>query len=215
MSLRKIADAGLYVAAAAMVYLAIRTHVRPGTNAPPPIPNWSELVTSGTVVGSTAARVVILEFLDYECPHCRRIHATLARLADQFPDHLAISYKQFPLPSHDQANGAAAAALCADQRGRFREYHGTLLLGSTTLLRSRSWMKIARTVNVPDTAAFHRCLSSASVRLRIRRDVEDGRKLGVAGTPAFFINGHRFTSLDPDKDLPGAVRQRIRSGNAP
>jgi thiol-disulfide isomerase/thioredoxin len=84
-------------------------------------------VTGSPRRGPENAAVQLVEFADYECPYCQKVHPDLVKLQQQFGNNVALIYKDFPLPMHPLAQKAAEAARCARVQGKFWEYHDALL----------------------------------------------------------------------------------------
>ena len=78
------------------------------------------------VLGQKDAPVVVVEFADYECPYCERVHPTLKKLQEQYGPKVAFIYMDFPLAMHKLAQKAAEAAHCAGAQGKYWEYHDLL-----------------------------------------------------------------------------------------
>jgi protein-disulfide isomerase len=138
--------------------------------------------------GRADAPVTLVEFSDFQCPFCKRSQATLKQLQERYPGKLKLVYRDFPLDQlHPQARNASEAARCAGDQGKFWEYHDVLFTQAPQA-SPESLRRYAEQTGL-DTAAFDRCLSSGLHREAVQRDVEEGTRLGVTGTPAFFING--------------------------
>jgi protein-disulfide isomerase len=147
--------------------------------------------------GPEDAKVTMVEFTDYECPFCGR-HAkdTLPELEKRYGDKVKYVVRNFPLANiHKRATKAAAAAECAFEQDRFWEYHD-LLFENQKKLAVADLKKHARTAGL-DGAEFDDCLDSGRTAAQVKRDVADGEKYGVTGTPTFFINGHRLEGAQP------------------
>ncbi|HEU5400045.1 MAG TPA: DsbA family protein, partial [Terriglobales bacterium] len=98
-----------------------------------------------------------------------------------------ISYRDFPLTAiHDHAEIAAEASRCALEQGKFWEYHDQLFTASN--LDKEALVGYARNLKLDDKQ-FESCLTSGKYKADIAKDQEEGRKLGISGTPGFFING--------------------------
>ncbi len=138
-------------------------------------------------LGPEAAPVQIVEFADYECPYCQEVNSDLARIRGQFGDRVSIVFKDFPLPMHPLAPRAAEAAHCAGEQGKFWEFHD--LLFENKKLQTSELKKDAGTLKL-DTAKFEQCLDSGQETAVVKKDADEGKRLGLQGTPSFFINGH-------------------------
>jgi protein-disulfide isomerase len=139
------------------------------------------------VRGNANAPVTIVEFSDYQCPYCHQVEPTIAAVLAKYGDKVRLAYRDFPLRNiHDHAELAAEASRCALEQGKFWEYHDQLFKG--TSLDKEALAGYAKTSNM-DAEKFDACLKSEKYKAQIDKDIDDGRKAGVSGTPAFFING--------------------------
>jgi len=163
--------------------------------------------------GDANAPVTIVEFSDFECPFCKAAQPTLTRLLSKYEGKVRISYRDFPLrPIHPHAQSAAEAARCAGEQGRFWEYHDSMF-ASHAKLESTDLKDRARLLHLNETQ-FDACLSSGKFQSQIQGDVDLGTKLGVTGTPSFFVNGILVDGAQPaaafekiiDSELKAAAR---------
>lgn len=138
-------------------------------------------------LGSETAPVQIIEFADYECPYCQQVNGDLLRLQKQFGQRVSLVFKDFPLPMHPLAVKAAEAARCAGAQGKFWEYHDALF--ESKRLQTSDLKKQARELNL-DPARFDQCLEAGDQTASVKKDSQEGLRLGLQGTPSFFINGH-------------------------
>jgi protein-disulfide isomerase len=91
-----------------------------------PNPVEVKINNNDPVRGGKSARVTIVEFSDFECPFCARVFPTMQTLEQTYKDKIRLVFKQYPLQFHQYASGAANAALCANEQGKFWEYHDKL-----------------------------------------------------------------------------------------
>jgi protein-disulfide isomerase len=157
--------------------------------------------------GPKNAPVVIVEFSDYECPYCQQIHPQLKQLQNEFNGKVALALKSFPLPMHPRAGKAAEAARCADAQGRFWDFHD-VLFDNNKKLEVPQLKEYARALKL-DGAAFDKCLDSGDQVAAVQKDVTQGLRLGLTGTPSFFINGHFFSGAVTYKTLHEFVEQQL------
>jgi len=163
---------------------------------PPPIQRVEVSVQGAPVKGSDKAPVTIVEFSDFHCPFCKRVVSTLAQLESKYGDKVKLVFRDFPIESlHPGASKAHEAARCAEEQGKFWAYHDKLFAGPASS-SPELFNRFAKEVGL-EAAAFETCLSSGKHQAAIKKDIEEGQRLGVAGTPAFFINGRLFTGAQP------------------
>lgn len=140
--------------------------------------------------GSADAEVIIVEFADFRCPHCRRAAEGLEEVYEQFGDDVGIFFKNYPVGGQ-VAEQAARAALAADNQGRFWEMHQLLFDNQRQIDRTQI-EQFARQLGL-NTARFDQDMQSDEVSSRLAADRREGMEAGVTGTPAIFINGERYT----------------------
>jgi len=160
------------------------------------------------IKGSKAAPVVLVEFADYQCPYCQKVHPELDQLRKEFGDKLAIAYKDFPLPMHPYAMKAAEAARCAGIQGKFWEFHD--LLFADKKFEVKDLKEQARAIHL-DGERFDSCLDSGQTAGNVERDAEEGRRLGLTGTPSFFVNGHFSSGALSYATLRDMVAQQLNT----
>jgi predicted DsbA family dithiol-disulfide isomerase len=160
------------------------------------------------VKGNKDAQVILVEFADYQCPYCQKVHPELDQLQREFGNRLAIANKDFPLPMHPYAMKAAEAARCAGMQGKFWEFHD--LLFSDKKLEVKDLKEQARTLHL-DGERFDSCLDSGQTAGSVERDADEGRRLGLTGTPSFFVNGHFSSGALSYATLRDMVAQQLNS----
>jgi len=136
------------------------------------------------VLGRRGAPVTLTVFSDFSCPHCRNAQATIKKLHETYRDRLAIEYRHFPISSASAT--VARAAVCADEQGRFWQFHDAAFAAPNL---SDAQIDVIASVLRLDTARFEQCLTSDRSRAVVAADVSEGRRHGVTGTPAFVVNG--------------------------
>ena len=139
---------------------------------------------------TSKASVLLVEYADYECPYCQKVHFELKKLQAEFGGRLSFVYKDFPLPMHPRAEKAAEAARCAGAQGKFLEFHD--LIFSSKQLELAQLKEHARTLQL-DTISFNKCLDSGEQAAAVQKDLAEGQSLGLSGTPSFFLNGRFFS----------------------
>jgi protein-disulfide isomerase len=158
-------------------------------------------------LGPASAPVTIVEFSDYQCPYCKRAQGVVDELVAKYKDKIRLVHRDFPLDNHPGAVPAARAARCADEQGKFWDYHRGLLMTpgdfSDEDLRSR-----AASLGL-DASKFDTCLKSDRHDAAIRASVEDGQRIGVTGTPAFFINGRMLFGARPIEQFQEVIEAEL------
>lgn len=145
--------------------------------------------------GPAGAAVTIVEFSDH-CPFCRAVEPTIREVLARYPDKGRLVYRDFPLDNlHPGARRAAEAARCATDQGKFWPYHD-LIYSKEPDGTAEEIERFARQVGL-DVDAFEACLASGKHRARVQKDLEEGMRLGVEGTPAFFVNGRLLSGAQP------------------
>lgn len=138
--------------------------------------------------GPEDAVVTIVEFSDFECPHCSKAPAELHMVYQEFPDKVRIVFRQYPLwMIHPNSPKAAEASLCAAKQGKFWEMHNLLFSGQDSL--DNEGLKEKASQLGLDREAFDACLDSGSCSAAVDLDLEEGSKAGISATPAIFVNG--------------------------
>ena len=153
--------------------------------------------------GPADAPVQIAVFQDVECLYCAKVLGTIDQLWEDYPGKLRLIVKQFPLPGHPHAQLGAEASLAADAQGKFWPFHDLVLAHQDELSRD-ALVELAGQAGL-DVAAFTRALDEHTYATAVQRDVDDGIEVGVVGTPAFFINGQRFTGAQPIARFRAAI----------
>jgi protein-disulfide isomerase len=162
----------------------------------PPVVRVEVPVDGAPVRGATDAPVTLVEFSDLHCPFCKQVQATLTQLLERYPGKVKLAYRDFPIDSlHPQARRAAEAARCARDQGKFWEYHDLVFAGPPSAT-PEALERYAGQAGL-DVAAFGGCLAGGTHRAAVQRDIDEGTRIGVTGTPAFFINGRPLSGAQP------------------
>ncbi|PIN76746.1 hypothetical protein COV17_01170 [Candidatus Woesearchaeota archaeon CG10_big_fil_rev_8_21_14_0_10_36_11] len=151
------------------------------------------------VKGNTGAPVTIIEFSDYECPFCGKYVAeTYPQIVEKYINTGKVKYvfRDFPLNTlHPMAQKAAEAAECAGEQGKYWEMHNQLF-ANQNMLDVTNLKRYALNLDL-NTNQFNTCLDSGSMAAEVQKDLADGTRAGVSGTPAFFINGVMVSGAQP------------------
>jgi NhaA family Na+:H+ antiporter len=157
---------------------------------------------------SLDAPVVLVEYGDYECPHCQEVYPILYELKERMGNRISYVYRHFPISrQHPNAQLAAEAAEAAAAQGKFWEMHHRLFthqneLGFDDLLRHAAAISL-------DTDLFRRALEEHTYANRVREDFMSGVRSGVNGTPTFYINGTRYDGAWDFESLLEAIEKPL------
>jgi protein-disulfide isomerase len=175
---------------------------------PPPAIRVEVSTAGAPVRGAADAPVTVVEFSDFECPFCKQTRPTLKQLLERYPGKVRLAYRDFPLDSiHPQARRAAEAARCAQDQGKFWEYHDVLFIQSPQLAPD-DLRRYAGQVGL-DVTKFDSCLAAGVHKAAVQRDLDEGNRLGITGTPAFFINGRTLTGAQPLEAFTRLIDQEL------
>jgi len=156
--------------------------------AEPDKPRFEVSVRDGEPArGPADAPVTIVGYSDFECPYCARGHKTMHELRERYGNKLRLVFRNFPLSFHASARKAAEAALCAHAQGKFWEMHDKLF-ASNDALAVEQLKGYAGDLGL-DRASFDDCLDGGAKGSEVEEQIAVAEKLGIKGTPAFFVNG--------------------------
>jgi protein-disulfide isomerase len=156
--------------------------------------------------GDQQGKVVLVEYGDYQCPHCGIAHPLLKRLLKEFNQGLLFVFRNFPLQeAHPEAMISAQAAEAAALQNKFWEMHDIIFEHQDTL-SPQSLLQHAKKLHL-SIDRFSEDLSSKPVVSKVETDFEGGIRSGVNGTPTFFVNGMILETYDASyESLEDAVR---------
>jgi protein-disulfide isomerase len=141
--------------------------------------------------GPADAKVTLVEYGDYECPHCGRAHPIVKTVQKRLGSRLRFVFRNFPLSNvHPHAEAAAEAAEAAGAQGQFWEMHD-VIFENQDALETDDLLRYAEDLGL-DVERFASELDREVYADRVREDFRSGVRSGVNGTPTFFINGARF-----------------------
>jgi protein-disulfide isomerase len=163
--------------------------------------------------GPRTAPVTLVEYGDFECPHCGQAHVVLAELQGEMGDQFRLVFRHFPLTQvHPHAERAAEAAEAADAQGRFWEMYDALFENQEAL-DDESLLSYAQDLDL-DMVAFERDVVGGVYTPRVREDFMSGVRSGVNGTPTFFINGQRHNGAWDVESLGAAILAELNENGA-
>jgi len=180
---------------------------------PPPIARVALSTEGAPVRGPADAPVTLVMFSDFECPFCKRTHPTINQLLERYAGKIKLVYRDLPLESiHPQARRAAEAARCANAQGKFWEYYDVLFTESPKL-GSEDLKRYAVQIGI-DPKKFDDCLSAGTYKEVVQKDADEAARLGINGTPAFFINGRPLTGAQPFEMFARVIDEELSQTTA-
>jgi protein-disulfide isomerase len=172
-----------------------------------------EVAAEGPALGPADAPVTIVEFSDFQCPFCARAGPIVKQLNARYPEQVRIVYRHFPLDSiHPRARPAAEAAACADEQGAFWPYHD-LIFANMRALSDEDLARYAEEVGI-DSEKFAQCVAEGRHRDQVERDLQEGRRVGVSGTPAFFVNGRMLGGAQPLEEFVRLIEDELQQADS-
>ncbi len=174
---------------------------------------FKKLAEGEHVIGKKNAKVAIVEFSDFQCPFCKSFFdATFSQIKKDYIDtgKVKLVYRQFPLTAiHPYAMGAALAAECASEQGKFEAYHDKLFANQTSLT-TEDLKNYASQVGL-NTGKFNSCLDSQKYKDKVDADTKLGTDNGINGTPGFFVNGKLVSGAQPYENFKMLLDEALRS----
>lgn len=177
----------------------------------PIAPNTPTLAPLPDVIAQLQRRDVatIVEFVDYECPFCRRQQEALAPVLASYGARVRVVRKNVPLSFHEHARDAARAACCADEQGRGEAVAAALFRAED--LTPAGCERVAREAHL-DLEAYRACLASRRPDVVIERDLNDAHAAGVSGLPTLYVGVERFEGLTDATALRASIERALHGG---
>ena len=154
-----------------------------------------------------AALVTIVEFSDFQCPFCARANVVVDQLMEKYGADARLVFRHFPLPMHPDALPAAAASVAAQEVGKFWELHDLLFAGQEDLSRE-AILAYAKEAGL-DPGKVDKALDDEAARSRVADDQALGTKVGVGGTPTFFVNGIMMLGIESPAQFAAMIEEQI------
>ena len=157
--------------------------------------------------GVESAQVSIVEFSDFQCPFCSRVTPTLQKIEKEYGDQVRIVFKHLPLSIHPKAPAAHAAAEAAHRQGKFWEMHDRIFANQRAL-EADVFEGYAEAIGL-DMDRYRADIASADVKKRIDADMSEAARLGVTGTPGFFLNGRFLSGAQPFESFQKVIEEEL------
>ncbi|MET1065350.1 MAG: thioredoxin domain-containing protein [Arthrobacter sp.] len=193
------------IVAAGVIWYAVFTATKPAPPTPQPAAA-AELVSedSHRVTSPATEKAQLVEFLDFECESCRAAYPLVEELKKEYGDRITFVNRYFPLPGHRNSGTSALAVEAAAQQGKYEQMYAKMFetqpqWGGKQDSQAALFRTFAQDLGL-DLAQYDTTVADEKTRDRIRKDVADGRALGVTGTPTFFLNGEKLV-LNTEADF--------------
>lgn len=154
-----------------------------------------------------ANRVTIIEFGDFECHFCAQQAAALRKLQTEYGNKLVLIFKDFPLPIHPTARAAHEAARAARDQGKFWDMYD-LLYSVNGDFSANDFDRFAARLGL-DMEKFHRDSLAPATNAAIDKDIAEGKKLRIEGTPTLFVNGRELVGVQSYLTLKRIVEEQL------
>lgn len=212
----KIVNGVLVACALYVVFtLARREYFQPASGRPAPtvpqeVAGWQDLSASGHRIGPPDARVVVVEFGDFECPACARFERSALRpMVAKYSSDVAFVFRHWPLSYHRFAYPAARAAECAADQGKFQEFRHVMYSGQDSL-GLKGWRKFAEDAGVADLDAFDECNGRSSPVPTVELDAKAALSTKAVGTPAILVNEMLLPGVPDSAQLDSLISSALR-----
>jgi protein-disulfide isomerase len=180
-------------------------------------PRLEVAVAHSPSLGPASAPVTMIEFGDFQSTFCKMEEGALQHVRDRYGDQVRLVFKDFPLLTSKDAVEAAKAARCANEQGRFWQFHDVLYADQSKLMVP-DLKAAARRLGL-DSVKFDSCLASGKYSSAIEEDIDEGLRLGIRSAPTFVVNGHLHAGLQStagfeqmiDQELQGKGRTQTKS----
>ena len=161
--------------------------------------------------GPANAPVTIVEFSDFQCPFCKRAESTLKQLMAHYRGKVRLVYMDFPLPMHSHALDAAEAARCAGEQDKFWQYHDSLF-GDQARESPEDLKALAVRLGL-DASRFNRCFEQSKYQKQIMQSAAEGKRLGVTGTPTFYVDGRELVGAVPYDNFTKTIDEELAASS--
>ena len=163
-------------------------------------------VKDAPVRGDPGAPIAIVEFSDFQCPHCKHVQPLLKQLEEDYPQ-VKVYFKNYPITrAHPFAQIAAQAAVAAGKQGKFWQFHDKLFGGDQERESPADLDRYARELKL-DMPRWKKDLEAAADK--VNHDRSDGEKAGVDATPSLYINGRKYHGAMTYEDLKDWVDEEL------
>jgi protein-disulfide isomerase/uncharacterized membrane protein len=181
---------------------------RPGPAPGQPAPLVNNRVPDSILAEQREGVATIVEFVDFECPFCRRQQEAVAQVVASYGPRVRVVRKNVPLSFHPHARDAARAACCAEEQGRGDAVAEALFRAED--LTPEGCERVAQAAGV-DLQAYRACLASPRPNVALERDDRAARDAGVSGLPTLWVGREQFVGLQTVETLRASIDRALRN----
>ncbi len=164
------------------------------------------------VKGKPQAKVTVVEFADYQCPHCKSAVEVLDKVLGKYDGKAKLVFLDYPIKG-DISQKLAEGSYCAEQQGKYWEFHDLAYKNQTALHSDKDpALSVAKELKL-DEAKFSACVAGPDAKKRVERAHTEGDRIGITGTPSIFINGKRIRGYD-EPELVKEIDKAIKGGQS-
>jgi protein-disulfide isomerase len=163
---------------------------------------------SDHIQGELQAPVLLVEYGDFQCPHCAAAHSILKRIQQKYKEQVALIFRHFPLSEiHEYAKIAAISAEAAANQGKFWEMHD-MIFENQSKLSTLYLLRMADSMGL-DMKTFQKDSLDQKLADKVDADFESGIMSGVNGTPSFYINGEKYNGAYDFESMSSTIEYEI------
>lgn len=173
----------------------------------PDAPVFTIDITGLPAKGNKEAKVTVIEFFDYQCPHCKEVGKYVKEVLAKFKNSVKLVHIDFPVNRSGISELVARGAFCANKQNKYWQYHD-LAFSKQKGLNSKSPIELAKELKL-NIKEFESCFASDSSQKFVNRGKGEARRLGIHGTPSFIVNGKKLIFNNLKTDLEGAISKAL------
>lgn len=178
------------------------------------VPFLTPTADDDPAIGADDPTIEIIAFEDFECPFCKEAAPVLRALVEQYPNDIRFVFRDFPLTTiHSQALPTAMAGECANDHGKFWEWHDIVFERQSQLSAAETVFPLWAEELELDVDEFTTCLESEQYRKEVEKDFDQGLLAGVTGTPTYFVNGEKVAGSLSLEQWKNIVEQLLSNGS--
>lgn len=153
------------------------------------------------------AKVTVVEFADYQCPHCARANQAFREVMKEFKGQVRLVFMDFPINPSGISRKIAEGGVCAQKQNKYWEFHD-MAFDKQKSLSHASAESFAKELAL-DMKAFEACMKDEATKALVESAKKEGQRLGVEGTPAIFINGAQYYGQPDAEPIKQALREEL------